>query len=281
MFVFINGKFVTEKNAKISALDNGLLYGDGFYDTMRTYEGKILEHDLHLKRIPKSAKLLGIKLPYSVKKIGDFTKELVRRNGVADGRARVTITRGTQGFDFLHSNKSTLVITAEEIKVNKKDYSSGVAAFTMPLTRTLPEIKTLGLTVMIQAYRTILPRGAYEALLTTPKGEVSEGASTNIFLVKNGKIITPGEGILNGLTRQRAIILARSLGMTVAVRAVKKKELYAADEIFLTNRPREIIPVVKVDGKRIGTGKVGTITQQIMDSYQKYITTSLRLKKRM
>ncbi|MCX6780068.1 MAG: aminotransferase class IV [Candidatus Magasanikbacteria bacterium] len=276
MKVCVDGKFIDSKKAKISALDNGFLYGDAFYDTMRSYGGQILELELHLKRIEKSANTIGIKLPFSITKIEELTKKLVTINKIKDGRIRVTITRGVNGFDFLTCKKSALVITAENIEIDKSAYTKGVDAFTLNLQRPLPEIKMVGLTVMIQAYRTVYPKNGYEAILVDDNNTVREGASTNIFLVKNDKLITSKNKILNGLTRSRVIALAKSKKIKVVEKDFSKKDLYSADEIFLTNRPREIIPVIKIDGKKIKNGQVGPTTKKIMEEYQNYIKQYLK-----
>lgn len=271
MKVCINGKFISEKQAKIPALDNGLLYGDAFYDTMRSYNGKILELELHLERIVKSANTIGLKLPWKIQKIGDLASRLIKINKINNGRIRVTITRGVNGFDFITCNNPTLIITAENIEIDQKNYNRGIDAYTIKLERPLPEIKMVGLTTMIVAYRKIYPKNGYEAILIDSKGKVREGASTNIFLVKKNTLITPKSEILKGLTRSRTINLAKSKKIKVIEKNFLKKELYSADEIFLTNRPREIIPVIKIDNHKIGNGKVGPITKKMMDLYQNYI----------
>lgn len=271
MKVCINGKFIDEKQAKISALDNGLLYGDAFYDTMRSYNGKVLELELHLERIVKSANTIGLKLPWKIQKIGELVNQLIKINKINNGRVRVTITRGINGFDFLTCNNPTLIITAENIEVDQKNYNNGVDAYTLKLERPLPEIKMVGLTTMIVAYRNIYPKNGYEAILIDNKGKVREGASTNIFLVKKNILITPKSDILKGLTRSRMINIAKSKKIKVIEKNFLKKELYLADEIFLTNRPREIIPVTKIDNHKIGNGKIGPITKMMMGLYQNYI----------
>lgn len=272
MKVCVDGKFIDSKKAKISALDNGFLYGDAFYDTMRSYDGKILELELHLKRIEKSAKIIGLNLPIPIKKIEELIKKLIKVNKIKEGRVRVTVTRGVNGFDFLSCKKPTLVITAENIKIDKTIYDTGVSAITLDLQRTLPEIKMVGLTAMIVAYRNVYPKKGYEAILTDNDGTVREGASTNIFLVKNNQLITPKNKILKGLTRSRVIELAKSKNIKVIEKDFLKTDLLSADEIFLTNRPREIIPVIKIDGKKINKGvSVGPVTQKIIELYKDYI----------
>lgn len=274
----LNGKFVEETAARISALDNGFLYGDGIYETMRTYGGKVLEHDLHLERLAKSAKFVGIRLPYSLELLKRQCLRLAKVNRLSESRMRITLSRGTNGFDFLTCRKPTLLISCEKLVVDRKDVEKGVSAVTMRLTRVLPEVKTLGLTHMMVAYRGAAKQKAkkvYEVLLVDEKGFVREGASTNIFMVKKGVIRTPGRNILKGLTRDRVIHLARKLGLKIRLQDFKTKAFASADEIFLTNRPREIIPVVSLNGKNVGRGKPGPVTKRLMVEYQAYIKRSL------
>ena len=270
MKICINGTFVDEKKAKISALDNGFLYGDGIYDTMRTYNGKILELDLHLKRIKKSTEKIGIKCPWSLKEIEQWINTLCAVNRLETARVRVTITRGDNGFDFLSSKKPLLVITSEKLVIDPKVYSKGVNAETIQLERILPEIKTVGLTAMLVAYRQILPKKIYEAILVDDKGFVLEGASTNVFFVKNGRVYTPAKKMLPGLTRARVMALVKEMKLPMKIGNFKVNELMKAEEIFLTNRPREIIPVVCLNGKKVGNGRVGSYTKKIMEAYREY-----------
>ncbi len=280
MTICLNGQFLSDAEAKISVLDNGFLYGDGFYDTMRTYDGSILELELHLDRIEKSAKLTGIPLPCSRTQLREWIQETIRLNGFAAARVRVTLTRGVNGFDFLTCKTPTLVITCEALVVNPSDYTQGVSAYTMKLKRVFPEIKTLGLTVMMLAYRDILPKKGYEALLVDDSNCVREGASTNLFLVKDGVLKTPKDNMLPGLTRARVIELARAEGLTVVEGDVAVAELAEADEVFLTNRPREIIPVVMIDEKKVGEGQIGPVTTRVMKMYQDYITSEMARQKK-
>lgn len=271
MIVCLNGKFLKDAEAHLSVLDNGVLYGDGFYDTMRSYQGVILELELHLDRVEKSCKLTGITMPCTRDELREWIEETVKRNGFDSSRTRVTLTRGVNGFDFSSCKNPNLFVTCEALVVNAADYEQGVSAYTMNLQRTFPEIKTLGLTTMMVAYREVLPKGGYEAILVDDLGFVREGASTNLFMVKDGVLKTPKTKILPGLTRARVIQLALELGLKLVEEDFEVAELRTADEVFLTNRPREIIPVVRIDEKAVGQGRVGKITTRIMRAYQDYV----------
>ncbi len=271
MKICINGNFVDSEKARISPLDNGFLYGDGIYETMRTYKGKVLELNLHLKRLKKSSDFLGIKLPWSLEIITTWVNKLCRLNKANNARVRITLTRGDNGFDFLTSKKPLLVIISEKLVLDPKIYRHGVKTLAFNMERMLPAIKTIGLTAMVIAYRYTLPKKMYEAVLVDDNGFIREGASTNVFFIRNGKYYTPKTKILEGLTRNRVIDLLKENNLPIVVKDLYLKELGLADEIFLTNRPREIIPVVEFNGKRVGNGKVGFHTKKIMGLYRDYV----------
>lgn len=271
MIICINGKWMDEKKAKISVLDNAFLYGDGFYDTMRTYNGKVLELELHLKRLFHSAEVMNIELPWTEKQLRNWIQGTADRNKAKTARVRITVSRGCNTFDFTCTKEPMAVVTCEPLVLNPKDYTVGVSVVTMKLHRVLPEIKTVGLTHMVMAYKDLFPKGIYEALMVSNNGNIPEGASTNLMIVKNGKLITPKSGMLPGLTRKRIMILAKKMGIPVIQKNFKLTTLNSADEIFLTNRPREVIPVAKLNGKKVGTGKPGPLTKKLMAAYQDYI----------
>ncbi|MBI5753724.1 aminotransferase class IV [Candidatus Peregrinibacteria bacterium] len=271
MICCLNGKFIDEKEAKISVLDNGFMFGDAFFDTMRTYHGVILELEKHLERIAKSAKILHLKLPCTTKELESWIKKTSRINKLDQARLRVTISRGAHGFNFLTCKNSTMAITCEPYIKDEKVAKNGVSAFTMNFQRPWPEIKSTNLMPMIQAYYALHGKKSYEGILIDDLGNVTEGSSTNIFIVKNGEIFTPKDKLLAGITRNRVIELAKKMKLKMHIKNFKKSALYKADEIFLTNRPREIIPVIKVDGKKIGTGKVGPYTKIMIKAYIEFI----------
>ncbi len=275
-FCCLNGKLLKIDEAKLSPFDNGFLYGDGIYDTMRSYKGKILELDLHMARIKKSADQIGITLPWNLDEIQKWSMQLADIHKEKDMRVRVTITRGEHGFDFSKNpSQPTLFITVEAIDIPKSIYTKGVTAETQVLHRIMHGIKTLGLTHMIIAYRYAAQKKLYEIILIDKDGTVREGASTNLFVIRNNIIYTPKNKILPGLTRARIITLARKNKIKVVVKDFNKKFLQQADEIFLSNRPREVIPVTTLNSKNVGDGTVGSITKQIMKFYTQYVKSSL------
>ncbi len=268
MIVCINGKFTDEKKATVSVLDNGFLYADGFYDTLRVYNGVLFELSLHLKRIESTARVMNIPLPHRLEVLSDWLSQIVQKNSLRDARVRMTVTRGAQGRDFSKAKKPTIVLTCEKLKI--RNGSPRVeSACTMRFERSEPSRKTLGgLAVLPLAMRTAKENGCEHAIGIDGNGFVREAATSNVFVVRSGRLLTPKNNILPGLTRSRVIALARSLKLRVRIKNFKRSLLLSSDEVFLTNRVREIIPIVSVNGKKIGTGKVGSVTKKLADAYE-------------
>lgn len=261
----LNGQFIDSKKASVSVLDRGFLFGDGFYDTMRVYQGVLFELPLHLKRIETSAKALNTTLP-NMQKITQWLQKIVSINKLREARVRITITRGD-------ASKPTIVITCEKLE---KNVVRGESACTTRFTRPLPEIKTLaGLSFLVFAEREKKNKKCDQLIGFDQKNFVREAATSNVFVVKNGRLLTPKNGILKGLTRLRVLVLARTNGIPVAVCDFKTGVLKIADEIFLTNRIREIVPIVRVNGKKVGTGKIGSVTRHLQHLYALHIARSI------
>ena len=265
MIVFLNGKFVESKKAKISIFDHGFLYGDGIYETLRTKNGKIWQLKEHLKRLQNSAKLLKLTLPFPLNKIGKLIEETIHRNHFPESRIRVTVTRGINNFDFTTCQKPTLCIQVHPLKPQpQKIYDAGVKIITLQLERVLPEAKTISLLPFIVGQQKIAEKKAYEAVFINPQGYVLEGTVTNIFIVKNNILITTKNNILEGTTRKLILKIAQKNGLKTKITDFKLPTLYNADEVFITNAPRGIIPVIQVDKKKIGNGKPGTVTNKLL-----------------
>lgn len=276
MFVLLNGKFEDAGKARVSVADNGFLYGDGVYETLRTYGGKIWQVEVHLKRLRSSAEMLKIAVPWPDAKIVSWLKKLCRMNGFKETRIRISVTRGVNGMDFGGSKKPTILIQAVELKeVSSSDKKNGVDAVTVRFQRLLPEAKTISLLPMILARQSADKAKAYEALFVDGKGFVLEGTVTNVFMVKNGKVFTPGKDVLPGTTAEALMKALKSCGVAVVKRGIKLSELKKADEVFLTNAPRGIIPVRKVDGGKIGAGKPGAMTAKITGIFKDYICRNI------
>ncbi len=277
MKVFLNGKFMEAAEAKISVFDHGFLYGDGVYETMRTYGGKIWQLPLHLRRLQKSAGMIGIRLPWTVGQLGDWILRTVKKNGFDESRIRVTVTRGVNGFDFGAAQKPSLCIQVQKLVAPKAEaYKNGVDVVTFCAERMLPEAKTLNLLPMVMGIRFMNTKGAYEALFVDSRGFVREGTVTTVFAVCGGVLMTPGKNVLPGTTRDVVLDLARRLGLKVRIADISLKELYRSDEVFLTNAPRGIVPVRSVDGKGTGKGCPGPVTSLLTGAFRRKIERFIR-----
>lgn len=273
MVVFLNGKFVDARKAAVSVFDHGFLYADGVYETLRTYGGFVWQIEEHLRRLRRSAEMIGIRLPWSGEKLAGWIRQTVKRNGFTESRIRITVTRGSNGFDFGPADKPTLCIQVQRLQVQPaKVYREGAAVVTFDAQRILPEAKTLNLLPMVLAQRSMKTKNADEALLVYSsaggRGTVKEGTVTNFFMVRRGFLVTPAAGVLAGTTRDAVVKLARRLGIPVRMRDVKLAELYEADEVFLTNAPRGIIPVRSIDGEKIGKSCPGPLTKRLTGAFK-------------
>jgi branched-chain amino acid aminotransferase len=277
--IWINGKFAPPDKAKVSVFDRGFMYGDGVFETMRCYAGKVFKLDRHLDRLFKGLKALKIKHRYSKKDLQDAISGTLKANGLSSAYIKLIVTRGEGRFGISHKDKfrPNVVITAK----NFEGYPGWM--FDIGLSAAItgvqneesmaPGIKTLNYLPYILARFDAKDMGFDEAILTNTKGFITEGATSNIFIVKNNKLITPSEasGILPGITRGVIIEIAERLKVSVKEKLVTRRGLLGADEIFLTNSLAEVLPVTRVDSKPIGTGTVGDITKLLHISYQKAV----------
>lgn len=270
--IFLNGKFIKADEARISIFDHGFLYGDGVYETLRTYGGKVWQLSEHVKRLQRSACYVGLELPFSLKELADLVVKTVSFNNFGESRIRITLTRGANGYDFMTCRNPTLCIQVQELRPEPSDvYRKGVDVVTFCGGRDVPQAKTISLLPMILANRFMRSRKAYEALFVAGKGpgaNVLEGTITNVFVVKKGILMTPKAGMLPGTTRQFLLKIAKKNRLKVAEKFLRVRDLYEADEIFITNAPRGIVPVKKIDGRRVGTGRPGPVTQSLMKFFE-------------
>lgn len=270
MIVCIHGKFVDGKKGTVSVLDNGFLYADGFYDTLRVYDGILFELPLHLKRIESTAHAMSIPLPRSAL-LSDWLSQIILKNSLRDARVRITVTRGSQGRDFTRAKHPTIVLTCENLKIRKSSLR-GETAYTMHLERSDPSRKTLGgLAVLPLAAKVAKERGCEHVIGFDASGFVLEAATSNVFVVRNGRLLTSKNRILQGLTRKRVIALARAMKLRVTIKDFKRSLLLSSDEVFLTNRIREIVPIISINGKKVGMGKVGSVTRKLVQAYEEYV----------
>ncbi len=264
--IFLDGKFVSSKKALISALEPGFLYGWGLFETMRSFNGKIVYFDEHLKRIKNSCSGLRLKFPYSLDRAKDIIKEAVKINGFKDSYVRLTFFKTINAAQIL-------VIVKRYRPFSAKIYKSGFRACISPLRQDekspLAQIKTTGRILCQLSYLEAKRKGFDEALILNNKGYVTEGSRTNIFLVKNKRIFTPSLncGCLPGITRKVIFDLAGESGLNINEGNLSINDLKNADEAFLTNSLMGVMPLVSAEGKKIGGGKSGNLTSFLMGKY--------------
>src|SRR5262245_53162117 len=277
--IYISGKFVPQEEAKISVFDHGLLYGDGVFEGLRAYRGMVFRLAEHIVRLYESAKAIWLEIPMSQKEMSDAVNEAVRINKIDDGYIRLVVTRGagTLGLDPNRCSNPQVIIIADAISLYPKElYEKGLEIVTVSVQRTHPaalnpRIKSLNYLNNILAKIEGLQAGCIEALMLNHKGEVAECTGDNIFLVRRGVLYTPpiDAGILAGVTREAVIELAREAGIDVREVPLTKHDVYVADDCFLTGAEAEVIAVVRVDSRAIGTGKPGPTTRDLNERFKK------------
>ncbi len=283
MKIWLNGQLVDKQDAKISVYDHGILYGDGVFEGIRVYGGKIFECQAHMDRLYASASKIRLEIPYTPEQLVQAQYDTIKANGCKDAYIRLVVTRGEGGLG-LNPNKCArpnVFVIADGIELFPKElYETGMPVIIAKTVRTSPSmvdpsVKSLNYLNNILGKIECNDAGVAEAIMLNDKGNVAEGTGDNIFLVKDGKILTPpgSAGILMGVTRAVVIRLAKQAGLEVIERDFKPAELMSADEIFLTGSGAEIISVTKVDGKAIGGGKAGPTTQKLLKAFREFIRT--------
>jgi branched-chain amino acid aminotransferase len=277
--VYINGELVDKENAKVSVFDHGLLYGDGVFEGLRSYGGKVFRLEQHLVRLWNSAKVIWLEIPISKEAMTKAVNDTLAANGINDGYIRLVVTRGagTLGLDPNRCSHPQVIIITDKIELYPEDfYRNGLEIVTASTMRNHPgalnpRIKSLNYLNNILAKIEGLKAGCIEALMLNHKGEVAEATGDNIFLVRGGILQTPplDAGILEGITRDAVIELARGAGIEVSEMPLTRHDVYISDECFLTGSAAEVIPVVKIDNRLIGDGKPGPITRDLIARFRK------------
>jgi branched-chain amino acid aminotransferase len=277
--IYINGKFFAQEDAKISVFDHGLLYGDGVFEGLRSYRGKVFRLEEHIRRLYESAKAIWLEIPMSPDEMCDAVNESVSINKIDDGYIRLVVTRGagTLGLDPNRCSNPQVIIIADTISLYPKElYEKGLEIITVSVQRNhpaalSPRIKSLNYLNNILAKIEGIQAGCIEALMLNHKGEVAECTGDNVFLVRQGVLQTPPleAGILEGVTRDAVIEIAKEAGIEVREMPLTKHDVYIADECFLTGTAAEIIPVVRVDSRLIGSGKPGPMTRDLEKRFKK------------
>lgn len=278
MIIYLDGEFVPEEEAKISVFDHGLLYGDGVFEGIRAYNGRVFRLTEHLVRLYNSAKAILLEIPLSFEEMEEAVLETLRRNKLQDAYIRLVVTRGKGdlGLDPKKCEKPTVFIITDSITLYPEEtYQNGLKLVTVPTRRNAPEainpnIKSLNYLNNILAKMEAAQAGAVEAIMLNNEGYVAECTGDNIFIIRGDKIETPSPALggLPGITRDALIEVARKLGYTVEETFFTRYDLYTADECFLTGTAAEAIPVVELDGRKIGSGKPGPITQKLITAFR-------------
>jgi branched-chain amino acid aminotransferase len=283
MKIYLNGSLVDEADAKVSVFDHGLLYGDGVFEGIRLYGGNVFRLDEHLERFENSAKAILLDMPLSRAQWSDAICETCRANGLTDGYIRAVVTRGIGDLGlapWLCAKPSYFVIASKISLYPKEYYENGLAIVTVATRRIGPAeipstIKSLNYLNNILAKIEARQAGALEAIMLNELGHVAEATADNVFIVHKGVILTPSasQGALKGVTRSTIIDVATDLGIPEREATLTRYDLWCADECFLTGSGAEVIPVVKLDGRVIGTGRPGPVTQRLMAEFRKRVLT--------
>ena len=277
--VYVGGKLVPQEQATVSVFDHGLLYGDGVFEGIRTYGGKVFLEKEHIDRLYESALAIRLEIPMTPEEMTLAVRETVAANGLSDGYVRLVVTRGagTLGLDPRRTSNPQVIIIADSISLYPQEmYDTGLQLITASTIRNhsaalSPRIKSLNYLNNILARIEGTDAGTVEALMLNHKGEVAECTGDNIFIVKDWVLKTPPPeaGILEGITRNAVIQLAKEANIPVRETPLVRHDIFVADECFLTGTAAEVISVVGLDGRKIGTGKPGPVTKDLLERFQK------------
>lgn len=278
MKVYINSEFFPKEEAKVSVFDHGYLYGDGIYETLRSYGGAVFKLDEHAARLMRSAKMIGLSLPMDAGGFADAVSRTVAENGLSDAYIRITVSRGPGelGLDPALCPAPTVVIMAKQLKPYPPDmYEKGIKVAVVKTRRNSPDaldpaIKSTNFLNNILAKIEAKAAGAAEGIMLNHDGYVAEGTISNVFMVEKGRLVTPSEqsGILMGVTRELVIRLAGEMGMAVDECQFAPLRMASADEVFITNTTMEVMPVTDIDGRAVGGGVAGDVSKRLKAAYE-------------
>ncbi|MFP4250137.1 MAG: branched-chain-amino-acid transaminase [Armatimonadota bacterium] len=281
--IYMDGELVDRDEAKVSVYDHGLLYGDGVFEGIRVYNGRIFRLEEHIRRLQRSARAIMLDIPLSVEELIEAHVETCRANDVREGYIRTLVTRGVGdlGLDPRKCPKPSIIIIAANIELYNPDlYGTGLSLITCSTRRNTaasldPGIKSLNYLNNILAKIECNLADVQEGIMLTDNGMVSECTGDNIFIVCDGEVVTPpiSAGILNGITRAAVMECAEELGITVSEKLFPVTEVYTAEECFLTGTAAELVPVIEVDGRIIGNGKPGPTTKRLLERLHERTTS--------
>lgn len=280
-FIYVDGNFYSEENAKVSVFDHGYLYGDGIFEGIRFYSSRIFRFDEHMRRLYDSAKAILLDIGIGVDEFKDIVKESVSKSGYSDGYIRVVVSRGKGdlGLDPRKCPKPTIVVIPAKLKLYPQEcYDNGMSIITVPTRRSPsevlnPRIKSLNYLNNILAKMEASNLGYDEAIMLNQEGFVSECSADNIFYIRDKVIYTPAShvGALKGVTKDFVFELAAKLGYEIKEAVVTRYDIYTSEEVFMTGTACEVMPIVKVDSRVIGDGKVGSMTKSLIELFTKLV----------
>jgi branched-chain amino acid aminotransferase len=279
--VNVNGRITGERDAVISVFDHGFLYGEGIYETMRTYHGRVFLYDRHLRRLRNSARMIVLDLPFTDEELATQIRDTMAAAHLDGSEAyvRVLVTRGIGELTYDPSatpRPSVVTIVKPQVDPPAEAYDKGVRAVIVDVVRNHPEtvnpmIKSNNLLNSALAMQQALRRGGFEGIMRNYRGELSECTTSNIFVVKHGAAFTPPltAGLLPGITREFLFEVGKDVGVDVREQVLRDEDLFGADEAFLTSTTRELVPIVTVDDRTIGNGKPGPVTTKLLDGFRR------------
>jgi branched-chain amino acid aminotransferase len=279
--VSVNGRISGDRDATISVFDHGFLYGEGIYETLRTYHGRPFLLDRHMRRLRNSARMIVLDLPFTDEQLASQIQKTLEAADLKSAEAyiRVLVTRGIGALTYdpaATPMPSVVIIVKPQEDPPPEAYDKGVRVVIVDVVRNLPEsvnpmIKSNNLLNSALAAQQALRRGGFEGIMRNHKGELTECSTANLFIVKNGEALTPPlqAGLLPGITREFLFEIGKDAGISVREQAMRDEDLFAADEAFLTSTTRELVPIVTVDERAIGSGRPGPVTKKLLEGFRK------------
>ncbi len=279
--IYVDGKFFAEADAKVSVFDHGLLYGDGIFEGIRFYNGRVFRLEEHLQRLWDSARSICLEIPMTMTEMTEALLETIRQNDLRDGYIRLVVTRGVGnlGLNPAQCKKPSVIIIVAQIALYPESvYKSGLTVVTVATRRTNPAslnpaVKSLNYLNNVMARIEANLANADEALMLNDQGNVAECTADNVFVIKNGQIFSPpiSAGALRGITRSVAFEIAAELGIKITETNITRHDVFIADECFLTGTAAEVIPVIKADGRPIGNGRPGPISTRMIARFREIV----------
>ncbi|MBI3026749.1 aminotransferase class IV [Candidatus Woesearchaeota archaeon] len=270
MHVFINNKFYTEENAKVSVFDHGLLYGDGVFETLRAYKGSVFKISEHIDRLFHSALRIKLKIPLKKSELKEAVYSTINKNRLNEAYIRITATRGTGDIGYTSKCSPNVIIMAKEfVPYPSRIYENGVSVITHDAERFFPDVKSVSCLPLVLAKIKAEKMNCFEALLVDENGFIREGTLSNVFFIKKNELHTPKADILHGVTRNTLIKIAKPI-VKIRETNIKKESIPNFNECFLTNTSAEIVPVVAIDYKKISASP-GPITEKMMYEFKRHI----------